>query len=102
MDAAQGSSRFAFDVLYRLVHSISSRWGVVLEAEETKSFRALVVAFTAMLRRVSLLMRAHALAKGLVYGTGILIVIDSLEAVAQVCCSDISPLILCETLPVTG
>ena len=84
MDAMQGSSRFAYDVLLQLICSISSRWEIALQAEETKSFRALVVTFVMMMRTASTLMRAHALARGLVYGTGILIVIDAIDAIAQV------------------
>jgi hypothetical protein len=82
----QGCSRFAYDVLLQLVQSVSSRWGIALQAQETKSFRALVVAFLSMMRTASALMRSHSLAKGLVYGTGILIVIDALDAIAQVPC----------------
>jgi hypothetical protein len=83
-DALQGSSRFAYDVLLLLVLSISSRWEIALEADQTKSFRSLVVTFVDLMRKASALMRAHALAQGLVYGTGILIVIDALDAVAPV------------------
>jgi hypothetical protein len=83
-DAMQGSSRFAYDVLLQLVRSISNRWNIALKAEEIKSFRALVVAFLTMTRTAGALMRSHALAQGLVYGTGILIVIDALDAIAQV------------------
>ena len=80
----QGRSRFAYDVLLQLARSVSSRWGITLQAQETKSFRALVVAFLSMIRTASALMRSHSLAQGLVYGTGILIVIDALDAIAQV------------------
>lgn len=83
-DAMLGSSRFAYDVLLQLVRSISSRWDIALNADEIKSFRALVVAFLMITRTASLRMRSHALAQGLVYGTGILIVIDALDAIAQV------------------
>ena len=83
-DAMQGSSRFAYDVLLQLVRSISNRWNIALNPEEIKSFRALVVAFLTMTRTAGVLMRSHALAQGLVYGTGILIVIDALDAIAQV------------------
>ncbi len=83
-DALQGSSRFAYDVLLLLVESMSSRWGIAVEADQTKTFRSLVVTFVDLVRRASALMRAHALAQGLVYGTGILIVIDALDAVAPV------------------
>ena len=84
MDAMQGSSRFAYDILLHMVRSISDRWKIVLKAEETKTFRALVVTFVMMTRTASARMQAHALARGLVYGTGILIVIDALDAIAQV------------------
>lgn len=84
MDAMQGSSRFAYDVLMQLVRDISIRWSIDLQSEETKSFRALVAAFAMMIRTASARMRAHALARGLVYGTGILIVIDALDSIAQV------------------
>ena len=84
MDAMQGSSRFAYDVLMQLVRNISTRWNIDVQAEETKSFRALVATFVMMIRTASALMRAHALARGLVYGTGILIVIDALDSIAQV------------------
>jgi hypothetical protein len=84
MDAMQGSSRFAYDILLHMVRSISDRWKIVLKAEETKTFRALVVTFVMMTRTASAHMQAHALARGLVYGTGILIVIDALDAIAQV------------------
>ena len=83
-DALQGSSRFAYDVLLLLVESMSSRWGIAVEADQTKTFRSLVVTFVDLVRRASVLMRAHALAQGLVYGTGILIVIDALDAIAPV------------------
>ncbi len=83
-DALQGGSRFAYDVLLLLVLSISSRWEIALEADQTKSFRSLVVTFVDLMRKASALMPAHALAQGLVYGTGILIVIDALDAIAPV------------------
>ncbi len=84
-DALQGGSRFAYDVLLQLVLSVSSRWAISLEADQTKSFRSLVVTFVDLMRKASSLMRMHALARGLVYGTGILIVIDALDAIVPVC-----------------